>query len=65
MKWLKSRKGQQTVIIISFITVPLLLLAIFTYLPFAQMVQFSFYKMKYLTPPDKRVFEDLSGSGKI
>ena len=56
MKWLKSRKGQQTVIIISFITVPLLLLAIFTYLPFAQMVQFSFYKMKYLTPPDKRVF---------
>jgi multiple sugar transport system permease protein len=59
MKWLKSRKGQQAVIIFSFVTVPLLLLLIFTYLPFAQMVQFSFYKMKYLTPPDKRVFVGL------
>lgn len=59
MKWLKSKKGQQTVIIVGFITVPLLLLFVFTYLPFAQMVEFSFFKMKYLTPPDKRVYVGL------
>ncbi|MBO6015904.1 MAG: sugar ABC transporter permease [Lachnospiraceae bacterium] len=59
MKWLRSRKGQQAVIIASFVVIPLLLLMLFTYLPFAQMVQFSFYKMKYLTPPDKRVFVGL------
>ncbi len=56
MKWLRSRKGQKAVIIASFITIPLLLLFVFTYLPFAQMVEFSFFKMKYSTPPDKRVF---------
>lgn len=59
MKWHRSRKGQQAVIIVSFVTIPLLLLLLFTYLPFAQMVQFSFYKMNYLTPPDKRVFVGL------
>ena len=47
-QWLKSRKGQQTVIIIAFIIIPLLLLFTFTYLPFAEMVKFSFYKMKYV-----------------
>jgi multiple sugar transport system permease protein len=56
MKWLKSRKGQEMIIIIAFSVIPLFLLMLFTYLPFAKMVQFSFYKMKYLTPPDKRVF---------
>ena len=33
-----------------------MLLAAFTYVPFAEMVKFSFYKMKYSTPVDKRVF---------
>ena len=37
-------------------TIPLLLLFVFTYLPFAEMVKFSFYKMKYLTPVDQRKF---------
>ena len=55
-KWMRSRKGQQTLIIIAFSVIPLLLLLTFTYLPFAEMVRFSFYKMKYSTPVEKRVF---------
>ena len=55
-KWLKSRKGQQAVVIVAFSIIPLLLLFTFTYLPFAEMVKFSFYKMKYATPPENRVF---------
>ena len=54
--WLKSRKGQQTIIILAFMFIPLLLLFVFTYLPFGEMVKFSFYKMKYSTPVDKRIF---------
>lgn len=48
MKWLKSRKGQQAIVIITFMFVPLLLLLLFTYIPFAEMFKFSFYKMKYI-----------------
>ena len=55
-KWAKSREGQKTIIIIAFILIPLLLLFTFTYLPFAEMVKFSFCKMKYATPVEKRVF---------
>ena len=55
LKWAKSRKGQQTLIILAFTIIPLVLLAAFTYVPFAEMVKFSFYKMKYSTPVDKRV----------
>ena len=58
-KWVKSRKGQRAIIIVAFMIIPLLLLFTFTYLPFGQMVQFSFYKMKYSTPVDKRVFVGL------
>lgn len=47
-QWLKSRKGQQTIIIVGFTIIPVLLLFTFTYLPFAEMVKFSFYKMKYV-----------------
>lgn len=47
-QWLKSRKGQQAVVIIAFSIIPLLLLFTFTYLPFFEMVDFSFYKMKYV-----------------
>ena len=53
VKWAKSRKGQKTLICIGFTIVPLLLLFVFTYLPFGKMVQFSFYKMKYTTPVRK------------
>ena len=55
-KWVKSRKGQQAIIIFAFAVIPLLLLFTFTYLPFAEMVKFSFYKMKYSTPVDRREF---------
>ena len=53
-KWVKSRNGQQTIVILSFMIIPLLLLFVFTYLPFGEMVKFSFYKMKYATPVDKK-----------
>ena len=33
---------------VTFMFVPLLLLIVFTYLPFAKMMQFSFYDMAYL-----------------
>lgn len=56
LKWARERKRQQTLIIIAFMVIPLTLLFVFTYLPFGEMVKFSFYKMKYTTPVDKRVF---------
>ncbi len=55
----KKRQRQQALVIIAFMIVPLALLFTFTYLPFGEMVKFSFYKMKYLTPPDKREFVGL------
>lgn len=55
-KWMKSRQGQQVIISIGFMIVPLALLFIFTYFPFGEMVKFSFYKMKYATPVEKRIF---------
>ena len=47
-EWIKSRKGQQMLIILAFTIIPLIVLLVFTYLPFAEMVKFSFYKMKYV-----------------
>ncbi|MCR5063511.1 MAG: sugar ABC transporter permease [Treponema sp.] len=38
----------KTAVIIAFIIIPLLLLFTFTYLPFGEMVTYSFYKMKYI-----------------
>lgn len=49
-KWRKSRKGQQTIVIVTFMILPLLLLFTFTYLPFAEMFTFSFQRMKYIGP---------------
>lgn len=65
LKWFKSRKGQQTLIILTFMIIPLALLFIFTYLPFGEMVKFSFYKMKYTTPVDKRVFVGLKNYAEV
>ena len=56
LKWAKSRKGQQTLIILAFMIIPLTLLFVFTYLPFGEMVKFSFYDMKYSTPVERREF---------
>ena len=58
-KWISSRKGQKVLICVGFTVIPLFLLLLFTYIPFGKMVQFSFYKMKYSTPVDKRVFVGL------
>jgi multiple sugar transport system permease protein len=41
-------KGQQVVVSITFMLVPVFLLVLFTYLPFVKMAQFSFYQMKYI-----------------
>jgi multiple sugar transport system permease protein len=43
-----SATYQKAVVIIAFSLVPLLLLLIFTYWPFAKMVEFSFFSMKYI-----------------
>ena len=41
-KWAKSREGQKVLIVLAFSIIPLLLLFVFTYLPFGEMVKFSF-----------------------
>lgn len=38
----------KTAVILAFIIIPLFLLFTFTYLPFGEMVTYSFYKMKYI-----------------
>ena len=53
LQWARSRRGQQIIIIVAFMIIPLVLLFTFTYLPFGEMVGFSFYKMKYV---GKRTF---------
>lgn len=45
-----STKGQQMLVVVSFMSVPLLLLFVFTYLPFLLQIKFSFYDMQYLGP---------------
>ncbi len=47
-QWATSRDGQKVFVMVAFMTVPLLLLFVFTYLPFAEMFGFSFYNMKYV-----------------
>ncbi len=46
-EWFYARKVQRWLVIGTFMFVPLLLLLVFTYVPFIKMVQFSFYNMKY------------------
>ena len=47
-EWASSRDGQKVFVMVAFMIIPLLLLFTFTYLPFAEMFGFSFYKMKYI-----------------
>lgn len=49
---LKSYKGQRFLVMSAFMVVPLALLILFTYVPFARMIQFSLYDMKYLGDRD-------------
>lgn len=47
-EWARSRDGQKVFVMLAFLSVPLVLLFVFTYLPFAEMFGFSFYNMKYI-----------------
>ena len=47
-EWASSRDGQKVFVMVAFMIIPLLLLFVFTYLPFAEMFSFSFYDMKYI-----------------
>ena len=46
--WFGSRKVQRILVMVAFMIIPLILLFVFTYLPFGEMIGFSFYKMKYI-----------------
>ncbi len=50
MENVKSRAKEKWLVIAVFMFVPLLLLIVFTYVPFFKMVEFSLYKMKYIGP---------------
>lgn len=47
-QWARSLHGQQMLVTITFLLVPLLLFFVFTCLPFLKMVQFSFFDMRYI-----------------
>ena len=47
-EWLRSRDGQKVLVMLAFLIIPMVLLMVFTYIPFAEMVKFSFYNMKYI-----------------
>ncbi len=47
--YFRSPKHQQVLVTVTFLLIPMLLLFMFTYLPFFQMIQFSFYDRNYLT----------------
>ena len=47
-EWAASRDGQKVFIMLAFMVIPVCLLILFTYYPFAEMVRFSFYNMKYV-----------------
>ena len=49
-KWKRGQGAQKAMVGILFMIVPLALLFTFTYVPFFQFFQFSFYRMKYLGP---------------
>ena len=47
-QWITSGKVNRNLCIFVFMLVPVLLLLVFTYIPFGKMVEFSFYDMKYM-----------------
>lgn len=48
IKWITKGKINRRLCIIAFMFFPLVLLMLFTYLPFTEMIGFSFYDMKYI-----------------
>lgn len=58
MRWkqrLSTRKSQQKIIIVTFLVVPVILLLTFTYLPFVDMVKYSFFKWNGTSPTMKYI----------
>lgn len=49
-KWKTGRDAQKFLLCVVFMAVPVVLLILFTYYPFAEMFRFSFYRMKYIGP---------------
>lgn len=47
-EWITSRKVQKWLVISLFLIIPLILLMVFTYIPFGEMFKYSFYDMKYV-----------------
>ena len=47
-EWLKSRDWQRVLVMCAFLLLPMVLLMVFTYIPFGEMVKYSFYNMKYV-----------------
>ena len=45
-----AKKRKQVTVILAFTVIPLFLLILFTYYPFAEMIRYSFYNMKYIGP---------------
>jgi ABC-type sugar transport system permease subunit len=50
--YFRSDKGQKFLVITTFSLLPMILLLVFTYIPFARMIQFSFFDMKYIGKRD-------------
>lgn len=46
--WFKTPAGSKFTVVFAFAIIPLILLFVFTYLPFGEMVQYSFYNMRYI-----------------
>ncbi len=61
-QWFLKRDVQRVLVILTFMAVPMLLLLLFTYIPFAKMIQFSFYNMKYI---GERKFVGLSNYRRV
>jgi ABC-type sugar transport system permease subunit len=48
LHFFRSDKGQRFLVVTTFSLAPLILLLLFTYVPFTRMIQFSFFDMKYI-----------------
>ncbi|MDR2045026.1 MAG: sugar ABC transporter permease [Clostridium sp.] len=59
---LAKPRGQQMLVTAVFLFLPMTLLLVFTYIPFAKMFQFSMYEMRYI---GKRVFVGLQNYAEV
>ncbi len=48
-QFLRANGTQRALVMITFMAAPLILLVLFTYIPFAEMIRFSFYNRNYLS----------------